>query len=312
MPFLDQVEDSSQIRMGAKVQVWGPSATGKSHDAYENLPRPLIVVDSDVSSGLFADDRFEGFKRLGPDRIPDVERLIEFLEEFTSDPRWYSQYRALLIDSLTNLVDAKVAELGLDQSSESRDASGRGQLDFARLAKQLTRLIRRVSGLGVHVYVTAEERMKYVNGKPVEGDDRGRSSLSPTKFTHAFDLILQKVSEKEVLVHKSRYRKWRKGQRLGDYQAKRDLQPILSGREARSAGLEHFDPATNAHEELMEQLRELGSVARGGKIPVAEMRRYLEIASNNDLAESTLRSVIAEVRQRYVARAGEAGDAKVA
>ena len=54
--FLDQVEDSTSLAMGAKVQVWGGPETGKSHDAYENLPRPLIVVDSDVSAGLFNED----------------------------------------------------------------------------------------------------------------------------------------------------------------------------------------------------------------------------------------------------------------
>ena len=64
--FLDQVEDSRDIVTGAKIQVWGGPETGKSHDAYENLPRPLIAIDSDVSSALFADERFEGFKRLGP------------------------------------------------------------------------------------------------------------------------------------------------------------------------------------------------------------------------------------------------------
>jgi hypothetical protein len=61
--FFDQVEDSSRLAMGAKVQVWGGPETDKSQDAYENLPRPLIVVGSDVSAGLFNDDRFEGFKR---------------------------------------------------------------------------------------------------------------------------------------------------------------------------------------------------------------------------------------------------------
>ena len=50
--FLDEVEDSASLAMGAKVQVWGGPETGKSHDAYENLPRPLIVLDSDVSAGL--------------------------------------------------------------------------------------------------------------------------------------------------------------------------------------------------------------------------------------------------------------------
>ena len=59
--FLDQVEDSTQLAMGAKIQVWGGPETGKSHDAYENLPRPLIVVDSDVSAGLFNDDPVRSF-----------------------------------------------------------------------------------------------------------------------------------------------------------------------------------------------------------------------------------------------------------
>ncbi|HEY0970040.1 MAG TPA: AAA family ATPase [Gemmatimonadales bacterium] len=299
MPFIDQLEDSSEITMGVKVQVWGASATGKSHDAYENLPRPLVVVDSDVAAGLFADDRFEGFKRLGPDRIPDVDTLIAFLEEFVSDPRWYREYRSLLIDSLTNLVDAKVAQLGIDQSSESRDG-GKGQVDFARAAKSLNRLLRRVSALGVHVYVTAEERTKYVGGRPAEGEERGKSSLSPTKFTHPFDLIIQKNGEKEVVVHKSRYRKWRKGQRLDSYQAHRDLLPILMGREQKSAGLESFDPATAAHEELMDLLRELGSTAKpGGRIPVPEMRQLIAAAMDNDLAESSVRTIMAEVRGKY-------------
>ena len=298
MSFIDQVEDSTNISTGVKVQVWGPSATGKSHDAYENLPRPLIVVDSDVAAGLFADDRFEGFKRLGPDKIPDVDTLIAFLEEFVSDPRWYTQYKSLLIDSLTNLVDQKVADLGIDQSSEGKDR-GKGQVDWARAAKKLNRLLRRVSGHGVHVYVTAEERMRYVGGKPVEGEEAGRSSLSPTKFTHAFDLILQKTSEGTAVVRKTRYRKWRKDQKLEGYVAHRDLLPILQGKEAKAAGLEGFDPATPAHEELMDLLRETGSTARGGLIPVDEMRQYIAIAMNNDLAESAIRKIVAEVRQTY-------------
>jgi len=299
VPFIDQLEDSTEITTGVKVQVWGASATGKSHDAYENLPRPLIVVDSDVAAGLFADDRFESFKRLGPDKIPDVDALVAFLEEFVSDPRWYRTYKSLLVDSLTNLVDAKVAALGIDQSSEGRD-SGKGQVDFARAAKQLNRLLRRVSALGVHVYVTAEERTKYVGGRPAEGQERGKSSLSPTKFTHAFDLIVQKLGEKEVVVHKSRYRKWRPGQKLSGYAAHRDLLPILLGREPKSAGLDGFDPATPAHEELMELLRELGSTAKpGGRIPAAEMRQLLAAAMDNDLAESSVREISAEVRRKY-------------
>lgn len=307
MPFIDQVEDSAEIVMGVKAQIWGPSGTGKSHDAYENLPRPLIVVDSDVASGLFADDRFEGFKRLGPDKIADVDQLVDFLEEFTSDPRWYKTYKSLLIDSLTNLVDQKVAELGIDQSSEGRDR-GKGQVDFARAAKKLTRLIRRVSALGVHVYVTAEERLRYVGGKPAEGDDRGKSSLSPTKFTHAFDLILQKSSEGQVVVRKTRYRKWRKDQRLDGYIASRDLLPIFLGKEPKAAGLEGFDPSTTAHEELMELLKEIGSIAKGGRIPVPEMRAYIEIANDNDLPEPQVRKAINEVKKKYA----DGRDAKVA
>ncbi|HKG94537.1 MAG TPA: AAA family ATPase [Gemmatimonadaceae bacterium] len=299
MPFIDQVQDSSEIVMGVKAQVWGASGTGKSHDAYENLPRPLIVVDSDVSSGLFADDRFEGFKRLGPDKIPHIDALIEFLEEFTSDKRWYEQYKSLLIDSLTNLVDEKVAQLGIDQSSEGRD-KGKGQVDFARAAKKLTRLIRRVSALGVHVYVTAEERTRYVGGKPAEGDDRGKSSLSPTKFTHAFDLILQKTGESQAVVRKSRYRKWKRDQKLDGYVASRDLLPILLGKEQKAPGLENFDPATAAHEELLELLRNIGSTAKpGGRIPVPEMRGYIGIATNNDLTEPQVRAVINEVKKKY-------------
>jgi hypothetical protein len=313
--FLEQVEDSSQLAMGAKIQVWGGPETGKSHDAYENLPRPLIVVDSDVSAGLFNDDRFEGFKRLGPDKIPDLQTLVAFLDEFTSDPRWYRSYRSLLIDSLTQFVDPKVAELGNDNSSaapaarvdELQGASrsraiaeqGRAQADWARIAKELTRLIRKVSALGVHIYVVAEERTKFIGNRPGDGEDGAKSSLSPKKFTHAFDLIVQKTSRSEVVVRKSRYRGWTTDQKLESYDASRDLAPVLGGTAPRSAGLEDFDPSTTAHEELMELLKALGSDARGGRIPLAKMREYLAVARDNALAEGDVRKLVNEVKRTF-------------
>jgi hypothetical protein len=313
--FLDRVEDSAQISMGTKVQVWGGPETGKSHDAYENLPRPLIVVDSDVSAALFNDDRFEGFKRLGPDTVPDLETLLAFLDEFTRDPRWYKTYRSLLIDSLTQFVDPKVAALGIDNSSAAPAANveelsgaarsralaeqGRAQADWARIAKELTRLIRKVSALGVHVYVVAEERTQFVGNRPGEGEQGAKSSLSPKKFTHAFDLILQKTSRTDVVVRKTRYRKWAKDQRLSGFSAKRDLAPVLSGAEHKAAGLDGFDPGTLAHEELMELLKTLGSDVKGGRIPLAKMKEYLGVATNNELGESEVRKVIVEVRKTY-------------
>ena len=313
--FLDRVEDSAQITTGAKVQVWGGPETGKSHDAYENLPRPLLVVDSDVSAGLFTDDRFEGFKRLGPDTVPDLETLVAFLDEFTSDPRWYRSYRSLLIDSLTQFVDPKVAQLGIDNSSAAPAAhvdelqgaarsralaeQGRAQADWARVAKELTRLIRKVSALGVHVYVVAEERTQFVGNRPGEGEQGAKSSLSPKKFTHAFDLILQKVSRDEVVVRKTRYRKWAKDERLAGFAARRDLAPILQGAEQKAAGLDGFDPATAAHEELMELLKTLGSDVKGGKIPLARMKEYLAVATNNALAEPEVRKTIVAVRRAH-------------
>ena len=313
--FLDRVEDSAQITTGAKVQVWGGPETGKSHDAYENLPRPLLVVDSDVSAGLFTDDRFEGFKRLGPDTVPDLETLVAFLDEFTSDPRWYRSYRSLLIDSLTQFVDPKVAELGIDNSSAAPAAhvdelqgaarsralaeQGRAQADWARIAKELTRLIRKVSALGVHVYVVAEERTQFVGNRPGEGEQGAKSSLSPKKFTHAFDLILQKVSRSEVVVRKTRYRKWSKDERVTGFAARRDLAPILQGAEQKAAGLDGFDPATGAHEELMELLKTLGSDVKGGKIPLARMKEYLAVATNNALAEPEVRKAIVAVRRAH-------------
>ena len=313
--FLDQIEDSASLAMGAKIQVWGGPETGKSHDAYENLPRPLIVVDSDVSAGLFNDDRFEGFKRLGPDKIPDLETLVAFLDEFTSEPRWYRSYKSLLIDSLTQLVDPKVAELGIDNSSAAPAANidelqgasrsraiadqGRAQADWARIAKELTRLIRKVSALGVHVYVVAEERTKFVGNRPGEGEDGAKSSLSPKKFTHAFDLIVQKTSRSDVVVRKSRYRAWSKDQKVTGWSAARDLAAVFGGTVQKSAGLDDFDPATTAHEELMGLLKTLGSDARGGRIPLARMREYLAVAKNNDVAERDVRKVLNELKREF-------------
>ena len=305
--------------MGAKVQVWGGPETGKSHDAYENLPRPLIVVDSDVSAGLFNDDRFEGFKRLGPDKIPDLETLVAFLDEFTSEPRWYRSYKSLLIDSLTQFVDPKVAQLGIDNSSAAPTAQidelhggarskaiadqGRAQADWARIAKELTRLIRKVSALGVNVYVVAEERTRFVGNRPGDGEEGAKSSLSPKKFTHAFDLILQKTGRGEVIVRKTRYRKWSKDQKLSGFVASRDLAPIIQGSEQKAAGLDDFDPSTTAHEELMDLLKSLGSDVKGGKIPLAKMREYLAVAKNNELAEPAVRKTINEVKKAH----GDAG-----
>ena len=297
--FFDQIEDSTQLAMGAKIQVWGGPETGKSHDAYENLPRPLIVVDSDVSAGLFNDDRFEGFKRLGPDKVPDIETLIAFLDEFTSDARWYRTYKSLLIDSLTQFVDPKVAQLGIDMTSATEKTDGRAQADWARIAKELTRLVRKVSALGVHIYVVAEERTKFVGNRPGDGEDGAKSSLSPKKFTHAFDLILQKTSKSDVIVRKTRFRKWGKDQRLAGYKAQRELGAVFAGREQKAAGLEGFDPASTAHEELMELLKSLGSDAKGGRIPLAKMREYLAIANDNDRAESEVRGVINAVKKTY-------------
>ena len=313
--FLEQVEDSSQITTGTKVQVWGGPETGKSHDAYENLPRPLIVVDSDVSAGLFNDDRFEGFKRLGPDTIPDLETLVAFLDEFTSDPRWYRTYKSLMIDSLTQFVDPKVAQLGIDNSSAAPTAhvdelqgsarsraiaeQGRAQADWARIAKELTRLIRKVSALGVHVYVVAEERTQFVGNRPGDGEQGAKSSLSPKKFTHAFDLILQKTTRTDVIVRKTRYRKWSKDQRLAGFTAKRDLGAILQGTEQKAAGLDGFDPATAAHEELLELLKTLGSDVKGGRIPIAKMKEFLAVATNNTVPETDVRRTIGEVKRTF-------------
>jgi len=272
-------------------------------------------VDSDVSAGLFNDDRFEGFKRLGPDKVPDLETLVAFLDEFTSDARWYRSYKSLLIDSLTQFIDPKVAELGIDNSSAAPTAhvdelqgasrsraiaeQGRAQADWARIAKELTRLIRKVSALGVHVYVVAEERTKFVGNRPGEGEEGAKSSLSPKKFTHAFDLIVQKTSRSEVIVRKTRYRGWSKDQKLSDYDASRDLASVLGGTAQKGAGLDDFDPATTAHEELMELLKSLGSDVRGGKIPLAKMREYLAVAKSNDAPESDVRKVLAEVKRSY-------------
>ena len=156
-----------------------------------------------------------------------------------------------------------------------------------------------MSALGVHIYVVAEERTKFVGNRPGDGEDGAKSSLSPKKFTHAFDLIVQKTSKSEVVVRKTRYRGWTKDQKLESYSAARDLAPVLGGTAPRSAGLEDFDPSTTAHEELMELLKTLGSDARGGKIPLAKMREYLAIAKNNDTADAEVRKTVNEVKRIY-------------
>ena len=60
----------------------------------------------------------------------------------------------------------------------------------------------------------------------------------------------------------------------------------------KSAGLDDFDPATTAHEELMDLLKTLGSDARGGRIPLAKMREYLAVAKNNDVAPTRILDMV--------------------
>jgi Ca2+-binding EF-hand superfamily protein len=74
---------------------------------------------------------------------------------------------------------------------------------------------------------------------------------------------------------------------------------VFGGTLQKNAGLDDFDPATTAHEELMELLKTLGSDARGGRIPLAKMREYLAVAKNNDLAESEVRKVVNAVRRAF-------------
>ena len=312
--FLDQVEDSRDIVTGAKID-WGGPETGKSHDAYENLPRPLIAIDSDVSSALFADERFEGFKRLGPDKIPrprDAHRVprgvherpavvphVQVAAHRLAHPVRGPQGRRARDRQLVRGADGERGGAAGRRAQPGARRAGRAQADWARIAKELTRLVRKVSALGVHVYVVAEERTRFQGNRPGDGEEGAKSSLSPKKFTHAFDLILQKTDKGEVVVRKSRYRKWRKDQRVAGYRAAKELLPILTGAEQKAAGLEDFDPATNAHDELLELLKTLGSDARGGAIPVAKMRAYLETAKNNELPEAEVRRVINEVKRAY-------------
>jgi hypothetical protein len=189
------------------------------------------------------------------------------------------------------------------QRSRAIADQGRAQADWARIAKELTRLIRKVSALGVHIYVVAEERTKFVGNRPGEGEEGSKSSLSPKKFTHAFDLILQKISKQEVVVRKTRYRAWGKDQKVAGYQASRDLAPVLTGAAQKGSGMDDFDPATTAHEELMELLKSLGSDARGGRIPLVKMREYLAVAKNNETPEAEVRKLVNEVKRSYGVRA---------
>jgi hypothetical protein len=285
--FLDQVEDSASLAMGAKVQVWGGPETGQEPRRYENLPRPLIVVDSDRVGGLFNDDRFDGFKRLGPDKIPDLETLVAFLDEFTSEPRWYRGYKSLLIDSLTQFVDPKVAELGIDNSSaaprrtstscRARRAAarspeqGRAQADWARIAKELTRLIRKVSALG-RARVRRGRGADEVRRQPA-GRRRGRREVvalaeevhARVRPHRAEDLALGGRRAEDAL---SRLVEGSEAERGG--RQSRDLAPCSAAPCRRARGLDDFDPATTAHEELMDLLKTLAPTRGGGKIPLAK------------------------------------------
>lgn len=303
--FLSKVKDLSEVRSGLKVQVWGGTETGKSHDAYLHMPRPAVVVDGDVSGERFqhtlTPDR-GAVKHFGPDVIPDLETLVAFLEEFASTPEWYKQYKSLIVDSLTIYTDDKVERLGIDQTSDARDNRGKGQTDYAKITKKLTRLIRKISALGVHVYIIAEERTKYEGSKPVESQDasaKGKSSLSPTKFTFPFDLIIQKSTKDTAVIRKSRFDEFKKDQKITGYDAANVIGKIVEGQIKKVVGLDSFDPECNEQEELMELLKSLGSDQRGGKIPKAEMQQYLLLAKDNSKTPSEFAAAIADVKAKY-------------
>ncbi len=302
--YLSRAQESHSFQTGAKVMVFGGSLSGKSHDGYENLPRPLLVVDADTSADAFTDEaRFDAFRRLGLQHVPTADALLEFLEEFVSAPEEGSaKYRGLMIDSLTFYLDQKKRELKIDMSREAQQAARDhqpGQADYARYARRFNELIRRVSDHGVVVYVVDEARTVFEGKNIVTTDERKRSSMGESKFTHPFDIILQKVSRERVIVHKSRYGKWQKGQKIETYRAARDLKPILDGREKKRRGLEDFDPATKAHDELMDLIRTLGSKSRGGVIEREDMERFFGAAQNNALSASDVREIINEIKRKF-------------
>ena len=73
----------------------------------------------------------------------------------------------------------------------------------------------------------------------------------------------------------------------------------------------HMDMENEARPRQAELLRELGSTSKpGGRIPPADMRQYLAAAMDNDLSESSVRGIAAEVRRKF--GAGKVAEPKVA
>ena len=297
MSLLSQVQDSAAIKIGAKVLVFGPSQSGKSHDFFVAAPRPLLVVDSDANADKFADERFEGFQHI---RLYKMDDLLNLLDELIAEAEnGKVPFRSLMIDSLTVIVDRTIASLGIDVSTGP--VSKVGQSTFARIAKELTYKFRVLSAYNINICVIAEERTRYKTRHIDPTAAEVGASLSPQKFGWAFDLAYHKLAQDEVEITKSRYQQWVKGQVIPSFDATTHLKPLLNGGFARVRGMEEFNPPSGAHEKLLGLLQERKSISKGGVIPNREMARYLALVKDEGVLEADVKAAISEIEREYPA-----------
>ena len=295
MSLLAAAQPSTNMKLGIKILNFSQSGLGKSHDFYTVAPRPLLVGDSDASAGAFNRDGFEGFSRVPLSSLAQLQALCD--ELIAEAEKGNFPYRSLFVDSMTVLVDKLIAELGIDMSGAV--SNPKGQASFAREAKGINRRIRILSGYGIHFFATSEERNKYAGGKIDADNAEAVSSLSDSKFRYAFDFIYGKQARDVVLIDKSRFADWQEGQTYEGFDAMTHLTPLIAGTAKKAAGLDGFDPATSAHDELMSLLKAKKSVGRGGVIPDAAMLEYVAMAKNNALESGVVRKAINDLLAQY-------------
>lgn len=295
--FLSKVKKASELKLGTKLQLHGPSGSGKSHDIYKvlhHLGLKCLAIDSDATV-----DKFTGREGFGdPDSLHlfTIKELIGVMEEVIDEAKAGDRVcDALFVDSLSNIVDMEIRRRGIDVTTDGMaDATKTAQADWARDARYVNLLMRQLSAFGIHFIVSAETRTRYKGARIDAATAYDVSALSPRKFRYPFDAIVHKSDRTTADIDKTRYEKWpNEGFVIKDWDAIRELGDILSFKAKKQVGLDDFNPFSQAHEDLMQLLKKIGTEARGGKLTNAEAKRLATMAKS----ETPEEVVAAEIKK---------------
>lgn len=138
---------------GLKMNVYGRSGTGKTTFAC-TFPKPLLIIGAE--DGTRSVHNVKGVRFVQVRSSAEVVTLVGHLREHAAE------WKTVVLDSASSLQDLILKELlGLDQlpTQKSWGLATRDQWGQCSIqTKELLRELLDLSGVGVHVVVTAQER----------------------------------------------------------------------------------------------------------------------------------------------------------